>query len=410
MTGNNNSSNRSKKRVLVLTHNYPRWGGDVSGGFIEHLLGLLRDSFDFTVVCPHDSGLSFDESSTNARIIRFRYGREAAETLAYRGEMHSYLKSRPISVIRFLLSYRDYAYRVAASGKYDIIWAHWWIPGGWAGMKAASKSNTPLVVTCHGTDIFLLRKFAMLRRLGSRVFSQAGKITVVSTFLRDELTAMLGGRTADISERISVAPMPVNSRAFYFRKDISRKPGSIIAASRLTAQKHHDTLVHAAGRLASDGIPFQIDIYGTGPERENLQQLISAKGLTDTVRINEPLPQVELGDRYRSSEIAVLPSEREGFGLMLAEAMLCGCAAVGADSGGVKDIVLREGSDGMLVKPSDVNALYTALKSLLSDRGKLERLQLSGRASAEDRFSATAVASHFGDILTDASRIGPGNA
>ncbi len=369
------------------------------GVFLYNLLNGLRDHARFIVLAPHDAGLKDKDEVGGIEVRRFRYGPDYKEILAYRGEMQSHVRSAPLSVLRFFLSFKSEAIRLAESGEFDLIWAHWWIPGGWVGAKAVAKSGCPMVITCHGTDIHMLNAYPLLRRAGSRVFAAAERITVVSSFLKDSLVAAIGGKVSNLSDRISVAPMPIDTELFSFDEIVIPEGGSIITASRLTKQKNLDVLIHAAKRLMSDDVSFTLDIYGDGPERENLEALIDSLELGSLVRIHSPIPQRDLADRYRKSEIAALVSEREGLGLMLPEAMLCGCAAVGSRSGGITDIITDDGTDGQLVEPGDVESLYRVLKSLLTDRERLSNLRRSCLSTAQQRYSTDSTVEAFRQIL-----------
>lgn len=390
----------ARKSALVLTHNYPRYEGDVPGVFLKHLFTTLRPTVDFTVLAPHDSGLKESETVDGIKLQRFRYASDDDETLAYRGEMHSQIASRPLAVLNFLKSYKRSAIDLATAGSYDFVWAHWWLPGGWIGAKVKSRSDTPLMVTCHGTDVFLLNKFRWLRRTAARVFRAADRITVVSGFLKAQMVESLRNRVCDIENKIIVASMPIDAEVFHHDETVQPLPGSIICASRLTAQKNIDKLIQAAALLRDDSIPFGVEIYGSGPERDNLNRMIASLDLDNAVQIHEPIPQSLLAEKYRKSEIAVLVSEREGFGLMLAEAMLCGCAAIGANSGGITDIVTADGEDGLLVNPGDIDSLYKTLKNLLTDRQLLAEIRSKCRKSAWNRFSTEVISGVFSQAIT----------
>jgi glycosyltransferase involved in cell wall biosynthesis len=282
---------------------------------------------------------------------------------------------------------------------FDLIWAHWWVPGGWIGRKAKAVADIPLVVTCHGTDIFLLNKYRWLRGQAVSVFNAANRVTVVSTFLKEKLAEAMKDRVEGIEEKTVVAPMPVDTGIFYHDEEIEPEPGSIICASRLTKQKNIDRLILAASRLKEDNVQFRVDIYGDGPERQHLEKTIDDLSLSDQVRIHRPLPQAALADKYRKSQIAVLVSEREGFGLALLEAMLCGCAGIGARSGGITDILAQDGLDGVLVEPGDVYSLFRSLKDLLTEEARLADLREVCRQSAVLRFSNETISRKFGEIL-----------
>ncbi len=393
-----------RPKVLILTHNYPRFVGDSSGVFIENILMLLSDRARFEVVAPHDSGIPESEMRNDIEIDRFRYGTDSNEILAYRGEMHVRAKSSPIRFLKFMRMYRKSATDRANREHVDAIWAHWWIPGGWVGSRVKAGSCKPLIITCHGTDVFLLGKFPWIKRSAARVFNSANRITVVSGFLKERLVEHLGGKVPDLENRIAVAPMPVRDDLFYPEDSVEPIAGSIITASRLTRQKNLDKLLTAASRLRHDGIGLSVSIHGDGPEKDNLLRQVSELNLGDCVTIGPVLSQDELARRYRLSEIAVLISEREGFGLTLLEAMLCGCAGVGARSGGITDIIQEDGRDGILTDPSDENSVYRALRKLLTDGAYLAEMRRKCCESARRRFSDDMIADKFVDVLDSTMR------
>lgn len=388
-----------RPKVLILTHNYPRFIGDSSGVFIENVLMLLSERASFEVVAPHDSGIPETEMRNDIEIDRFRYGTDSNEILAYRGEMHLRAKSSPIRFLKFMRMYRKMAERKARNEQVDAMWAHWWIPGGWIGSRVKAGARKPLIITCHGTDVFLLGKFPWIKRSAARIFNSADRITVVSGFLKEGLIEHLRGKVPQLERKITVAPMPVRDDIFYPDDSVEPISGSIITASRLTRQKNLDKLLVAANRLRLEGIEFSVSIYGDGPEKENLMRKVSELSLEDYVTIGPVLSQDELARRYRLSEIAVLISEREGFGLTLLEAMLCGCAGVGARSGGITDIIREDGRDGILTDPSDEDSIYRVLQKLLTDRVYLSEMRKTCRESARRRFSDDVVAGKFKNLL-----------
>ena len=387
-----------RQSVLVLTHNFPRYANDISGIGFQPLYQSLARNIALHFVVPHDAGLKDTETVNGLDVHRFRYAADDRETLAYRGDMHKRVLTSPFLALGFIKAYLKKAVEVAAAVRPTTIWAHWWIPGGIIARKLSAQTGIPFVVTCHGTDIHLLKKFPLMKPVARRVFTEAKTINVVSTFLKQSLIEALGNVYAD---KIKVAPLIVDTSHIHFDPDHQRRPGSIISASRYTKQKHLDILLQAVAKLKGDGVHYSLDLHGSGPEEKALKSLAGQLGLGDSVHFLPPVPQAELAERYRDSEIICLVSEREGFGLMLVEAMMCGCAAVGAKSGGITDIITQDGVDGLLVPPRNVEALTEALKRLLTNRELLQTIATKGRTSIEERFSAAAITAEFMGMLSN---------
>ncbi len=391
----NPGSDTKRPRIAVLTHNFPRYPSDIAAIGFQPLFRVLQRDIDLEFVAPHDIALAMHESFNGFSVNRFRYGSDSAEVLAYRGEMHKRILRHPLTARRFFSSFKAKSLEVIQSNNCTSIWAHWWIPGGMIAAGLSKRLNLPLVVTCHGTDIHLIRKFSWLRPAARRVFNQARAVTVVSDFLKQTLIASLGDRDGSLESRITVAPLIVDKAKVYYDPEVVKKPGSIIYAARYTHQKNIDVAIKAIGNLKRSGINCTLDIVGDGPIKDELTRLVADLGLGDRVKFHEPLVQVKLADMFRRSEVALLVSEREGFGLTLMEAMMCGCVGIGARSGGILDIIKEPEREGILVEPRNVEQLTNALAQVLTNSERMRQLAETGRKAVTARFSDTELAERF---------------
>ena len=153
-------------RVVFLTHNFPRWPGDVSGNFLVPLAhGLGRRGVEVVVVAPADAGDVGAEEFEGIRVRRVRYAPPENETLAYRGTMMDAVRLQGGARALFGLwrSLRAAARAEVRAGA-QVVHAHWWVPGG-----LAAPRGVPLVLTMHGTDARLLERSGLARLLARRV-------------------------------------------------------------------------------------------------------------------------------------------------------------------------------------------------------------------------------------------------
>jgi len=141
----------------------------------------------------------------------------------------------------------------------------------------------------------------------------------------------------------------------------------IFSAARLIEQKGLDTLIQACAELKKEHIPFQCLVAGEGPERENLEKLISRLGLKEVVRLLGNKDQKEIFELLSKSTIFVLPSRSEGLPVALMEAMAMKIPVVSTSVCGIPELVEKE-KCGLLIKPDNVDELAQALKKLLMDR------------------------------------------
>jgi glycosyltransferase involved in cell wall biosynthesis len=229
--------------------------------------------------------------------------------------------------------------RAAARTDAELVHAHW-LPAG----LVAATLRKPYLVQPWGTDVALLGRLPWRFR----------NVVAASPFLAGELG---GGR---------VVPTPV---PFPDRVVEPDDPPHALFAGRLSPEKGIAEFL-----AATEGLPRVV--VGGGP-----------------VDVPEGLgPVNDVGPFYDRAAVVVVPSRREGYGMVAREAMAHGRAVVATAVGGLRDAI-EDGVDGLLVPPGDLPALRAAVERLLGDRELRERLGAAARAKAEHEWSAEAAAS-----------------
>ena len=366
-------------RVIFLTHNFPRFVGDVSGAFLAVLAkGLQRRGVAVEVIAPSDGGDVGAPELEGIPVRRVRYAAPAREQLAYRGTMAESGRSPAgaRTAAALVLAMRRAA-REAVAGGADLIHAHWWIPAGLAAPK-----SVPVVVTIHGTDAAILERSPLARFLARRVLRKVGVVTAVS----ESAAAQIGrfaGRSIDAAH---VHPMPVETRLFAHRGHGGK---GMIVVGRLTAQKRVELAIRALAALARPGLT--LTILGDGPERERLEACAASLGLAGRVRFLGSQPPEGVAAALSEADVALFPAAGEGFGLSAAEALMSGVPVVACrDGGGVLSVVPPSGA-GRRADPSP-QSLARATSELLDDpdardaawrEGQRWRHQLSPEHAAE---------------------------
>ena len=326
------------RRVLVCTQGFPRHATDHHAGFVAaHAAAVQAAGADVTVLCPSAPDLPADEQLLGVDVVRFRYAPARYETLAYTGAMHRRARGwAALLLVPFLVGFLVETVRRARDA--DVIHAHWWLPSGVVAVAAGWLTGVPVVVTVHGTDAAMAR--GPLRLLGRWVLRRADAVEAVSTDLA-RWCADLAGVTA------RVAPMPL-SPAFASTPKAPPADGPVLAVGRLVPEKGFDLLVEAVARTGD-----VLELVGDGDQRDALERL--ARDVGADVRFLGPLPPDELPARYAAARLVAVPSRREGFGMVAAEAAASGRAVVAADVGGLPDLV--DDTNGALVPPGDIGAL-----------------------------------------------------
>lgn len=169
------------------------------------------------------------------------------------------------------------------------------------------------------------------------------------------------------------------------RAELGIKEGSFVITdiSRLVPHKGHRVLFEAISRLVSQRQNLMVLLVGEGPERPALEAEAKRLGLNGIVRFLGF--REDLSNILALSDLVVLPSFREGFGIVLAEAGLFGKPVVATRTGGAKEVVLH-GKTGFLVEPGDISALAEAIQTFLDHPELREVFGREGKAFCQENF------------------------
>jgi len=321
-------------KVAVLTTSYPREPGDPAGNFVADAVERVRGrGVEVEVVSP----------------ASFRHF-----GIAYAAGVVGNLRREPwrAALLPAMLGSFSLAAR-RASRDADLVHAHW-LPAG----AVALTTGKPFVVQLWGTDVELARRATSLAR---RVLRRARLVICASNALADSARE-LGAREVRVIPSGVDVPEEVADEA---------EPPEVLFAGRLSPEKGILELVEAANGMT-------LVVAGDGPLRDRVP---GALGF---------VPHHALGPLYERAAVVAVPSHREGFGVVCAEAMAYGRPVVAGAVGGLLDLV-ADGETGLLVPPRDVPALREALERLIGDRELRRRMGEAARERVRTRFAWPAV-------------------
>jgi glycosyltransferase involved in cell wall biosynthesis len=334
-------------RVLHITSTFPKAAGEATGPFLADLVAACRHAgIEVRVVAPHAPGVTPMEG-----VRRFRYGPTGTEVLAYRGGLLAAARGRgAVMVPPYVAAMAGVAAAEARAWRPDVVHAHWWFPGGLAAIVATRR---PVIVTLHGSDLAFAHR-AGLRPVARWVARRAAAVTAVSGALAEEASAFLG-------VPVTVSAMPVE-----VTPHVSTLPRSgLVAVGRLMPEKGFDVLLDAL-RIA----PAPLTLVGSGPLEGELRA--RASGLD--VRFAGAVGRAELVSLLAGSAALVVPSRREGLGLVAVEAIILGTPVIASAVGGLPEALgafdgvppafgeVLDVPGGLLVPAGHVGALAAAIE------------------------------------------------
>jgi glycosyltransferase involved in cell wall biosynthesis len=226
-------------------------------------------------------------------------------------------------------------------------------------------------------------------RLEARHVRRADRVVTSSAYSAGRIANFYGIDR----ERIAIVPELIDldtwDRAL---ADAAREEGPprILTVAHLYPRKGVDTLLRAFASVPAEA---HLRIVGTGPEREQLEQLAHTLGLTDRVHFLGHLPFAALVAEYRNATLFALPTEQEGFGIVFLEAMASSLPIIATRVAAVPEVV-SDGVTALLANPGDESTLAQLLETLLGDADLRMQLGDAGRAHVA-RFAAPVVARQF---------------
>ena len=343
-------------RVLHVTSSFPRRADDPVAPYLLDLAVAQQDAgLQVRVLAPHDAGAARSERLAGVGVRRCRYAPSAWQVLAYRGGLLGRARTPAVLLLpALLLALAAATVSEVLRRRPDVVHAHWWLPAGLCALPAARLLRRPLVVTVHGSDAALLRR-PVVGRLGVAVLRAADLVTVVSEDLRRtvaDATGLPPGRLVEVTLPVAATragPLP------------PAPPVRLLAAGRLSPEKGFDVLVTAVSLAVRDGLDVRLVLVGSGPEQARLARLAAPLGAR--VVLLPAAPRERVWSLMAQAHAVVVPSRREGLGLVAAEALARGRPVVASDVGGLPEVLSAPGA-GVLVPPDDPAALAAALRRL----------------------------------------------
>ena len=292
---------------------------------------------------------------------------------------------------QYLLALANRLVQVAHTHRLDIIHAHYAIPHAAAAYLArqilAGGSHVPrTITTLHGTDVTILGADPSYRETVAFCIDQSDAVTAVSTSLRDDTR-----RQMPVKSDIVVIPnfldcafhrrMPVPALRARFSAPDEKL---VIHISNLRPVKQVDAVVRVFARIRAH-VPARLLIVGEGPELGRAEQSINELGVAAHVELVGEAQDVT--GLLSVSDLFLLPSLQESFGLSALEAMACGVPVVASNVGGLPEVVI-DGVTGFLHPPAEVEQMAGSAKRILSDPALHARMAAAGVQLAKERFSA----------------------
>lgn len=345
-------------KILFINYEYPPVGGGGGVG-TSQLAEELAKYHDVDVITSSFKGLKRYEIQNGVNIYRVpilnRKEKDTATTIS----MISFL---PFSVLKGI--------KLILKKRYDVINTHFAIPSGPTGIILSKLFGIAHVLTIIGGDIYDPSKKLsphnnkILRKIVKNVMKKSDRIVAISSDTKNrglkfynnklEIDVVHYGLVAPSYKNIDRNELGLNNTDFV-----------IISIARLVKRKGFQYLIQAISKIENKNI--KLLVIGDGPERNNLIKLSKEMGIGSKVSFIGPIWGEKKYQFLSISDLFVLPSLHEGFGIVFLEAMHCGLSIVATNNGGQTDFLV-DGRNALLVPIKDSYALAEKIIELVEDK------------------------------------------
>lgn len=385
----------------MIATSYPRFHGDTVGTFMEPIAkGLAARGHAVHMVMPWHPKWQRGKREGNVFFHLFHYAPHSSLNVfgyaeALRADVD--MRSRAFAAAPLALAAGWFkALRVTQKFNATMMHGHWVIPGGVLAMAANVTPRLPLVISLHGSDVYVAERQAIAGRLARAAFTRAGWVTACSEDLRSR-AVKLGADDA----RSAVVPYGVDSDRFKpnvtARADVRRALGLpattpiVFTAGRFVRKKGFEYLIDAAARLSSSMPDLALVMGGDGDLRDELATRAREAGLGDRVRFPGLLSQDEVATYLAAADVAVVPSVRDdsgnvdGLPNVVMEALASGTPLIATPAGGIASVI-EHGRNGLLVPERDPESLARSIARLIEAPHERVSLGAAARGTVIARF------------------------
>ena len=378
-------------RILFL-HTFPLWGCG-SGTYVRHLTKeLAKGKNKIAIVCPDSrriKGVDLFEIKLPF-FVAFTGHPEHKKC-----KLYHQLSNKEISII--YQSFLNRVIEVVEKFKPDIIHVQHFSILSWVANFIKSTYKINYIITSHGTGLYTASLDKRYISLTGDAIKRAREITAVSGDTKSWITKMFGKKRL---EKIRVIPGGIDIKSFPSKKEIKiidkkynlGNKKIVLFSGKLTHLKGVKYLVKAAAKIKGE-----VYIIGDGCELDNLKKLAGNLKLKNIHFLgylgNEESKELE--EFYYRADVFVAPSVwDEPLGLVILEAMICKTPVVVTRKGGIP-LAVKDGYNGLFVRPRNSNQIAEAVNKLLDDEKLRNRLGGNARRTVEEKFDWEKISQKF---------------
>ena len=379
----------------MLTTSFPRFPGDGVGTFVEPISkGVAAHGYEVHLLAPWHPLVERSAQEDDLHFHFFRYApTERLHVFGYASALRADVSLRGSAYLAAPLAVSAGCWalhRLVRATNPALLHAHWAVPGGFMAVLGRFGIRVPLLVSLHGSDVYLAEANPLARAAARLAFGRAAWITACS----DDLARRAVQLGAD-PNRMSVVPYGVDTDRFKpdasVRASLRERQGLalndpvLVIAGRLVRKKGFEYLIDALPRLTTRFPRLVLVVAGGGDLEAELRRRATDGGVLNHVTFLGAVKQGEVARWLAAADLAVVPSVKDdsgnvdGLPNVLLEALASATPVVATAVGGMGSVA-KEGQTARVVRERDPDALVDAISQLLLQPATAKGLGQQARA------------------------------
>ncbi|QCR32184.1 N-acetyl-alpha-D-glucosaminyl L-malate synthase BshA [Lysinibacillus sp. SGAir0095] len=280
--------------------------------------------------------------------------------------------------------------------KLDVLHVHYAIPHAVCAVLAREMSgeNIGIVTTLHGTDISVLGQDSTMTQAIKYGIEKSDIVTAVSDALKEQTYQLIGTKKeidtvynfVDESEF-----KPLDSSNLKAQYGIRENERVLIHVSNFRKIKNLPDIIDTFLKVREE-MPAKLLLVGDGPEKQRMVDYIKTSPFKEDILFLGK--QENVAELFGLSDLKLLMSQTESFGLVLLEGMACGVPGIGTNVGGIPEVI-QHGENGFIVELGDTEGAAKYAIELLKDEEKLIQFRQAALSSIQTKFLAKPIIDHY---------------
>lgn len=377
-------------KVLVIARGFPTAQEPANGNFeYEQALALSKEGVEVVIAYIDRRTCSLHSRKTGLLL------QQNNPIRVYGGYMKPVVSFRYFPIISTLIYKRRFIRLfqsiIKIEGYFDVIHCHYLFNLPQA-LAIGKRNRIPVVETEHWSDL-KKKPLPFYVKYLSRYYNAADKIVTVSLALNATLFNLFKINSSTIYNMVS-------DDYFCQREPSLNFHGAkiqFVSIGSLIHRKGFDLLIEAFGRLTVPTDRWHLTIIGSGPDHDYIEGLIKEKKLENNITLAGRKNKEEIRFIFQTSDVFVLPSRSETFGVVYIEAMACGLPVIATRCGGPEEFVTQE--NGVLIDVEDLEGLTVAVANMLDNcrNYSAERIKML----CQEQFSSQVIAQQYIKVYSE---------